>query len=182
MKVISTNIGERKKITWKGVLFDTGIFKSPVTSIFLGKEDVEEDQVIDRECHGGASKAVYMYSLDHYEFWKAQYPELDWQYGMFGENITVEDFQETELHIGDVFKIGTAKVAVSEHREPCSKLGMRFNDGGMVKKFWKSSKCGAYFSVITPGEVKPGDQLQLLEKHVENKTIAQVYQDLKESL
>ncbi|MFC2109081.1 MOSC domain-containing protein [Bacteroidota bacterium] len=182
MKVIATNIGERKKIIWKGTHFDTGIFKFPVPSIFLGKEDVEEDKVIDRESHGGVNKAVYMYSIDHYPFWKEQYKDLDWQYGMFGENISVEGLQETELHIGDVFKVGEAVVAVSEPREPCSKLGMRFNDGGMVKKFWKTTKCGAYFRVLTLGEVKAGDELILIEKHAENKSVAEIYQALKESL
>ena len=40
MKIISTNVGERKDINWKGKIITTGIFKFPVnTSIFLDKEE-----------------------------------------------------------------------------------------------------------------------------------------------
>jgi len=42
MKIISTNIGERKDINWKGKMITTGIFKFPVNaSIFLDKEEVK---------------------------------------------------------------------------------------------------------------------------------------------
>ena len=42
MKIISTNIGDRKEINWKGKIITTGIFKFPVhTPIFLDTEDVK---------------------------------------------------------------------------------------------------------------------------------------------
>ena len=91
MKVVSVNIGERKGVKYRGKTVQTGVFKKPVTHpIILGKFDVEGDAVIDRRYHGGEFKACYLYSADHYEFWKNKYPDLEWEYGMFGENITVE--------------------------------------------------------------------------------------------
>ena len=59
MKVVSVNLGEKRSINYKGRVIETGIFKQPVnSSIFLGEEDVENDEVIDRRYHGGIEKAV----------------------------------------------------------------------------------------------------------------------------
>ena len=107
MKIISTNIGERKDIDWKGKTITTGIFKFPVHSpIFLDKEDVKGDAICNRKHHGGIEQAVYGYSKLHYAYWKERYASLDWQYGMFGENLTIDRLEETEIHVGDTFRVG----------------------------------------------------------------------------
>ena len=88
MKVISVNIGEKRTVTWKYKTYETGMFKYPVEdAIFLGEEDVINDHVIDRRFHGGIDKAVYAYGENHYGFWKELYPDLEFSYGMFGENL-----------------------------------------------------------------------------------------------
>jgi len=179
MKVVATNIGVRKKVDWKGKTFETGIFKSPVPSIFLGKEDVDNDAVIDRESHGGISKAVYAYSVDHYPFWKNKFPNLNWDYGMFGENLSIEGLEETQIHIGNIYKIGEAIIEATEPREPCVKLGMRFKDAKIIKQFWKETKSGIYFKVIQPGKVMPGDILTIVEEKKENETVEEVYTSKK---
>ena len=98
MKVISVNIGERKVLNYKGKIVETGIFKFPVNHpVFLGTEDVENDAVIDRKYHGGIAQAVYGYSQNHYAYWKVLYPDLDWNYGMFGENLSISNLEETEI-------------------------------------------------------------------------------------
>lgn len=90
MKIVSTNIGEAVTIEWRGQKLQTGIYKYPVNqSLFLGKEDVENDHVIDRRYHGGTDKTCYLYSAEHYSFWQNRYPEVKLEWGMFGENLTV---------------------------------------------------------------------------------------------
>jgi len=182
MKIISTNVGERKEIDWKGKKVTTGIFKYPVNqSIFLDVETVKEDTICDREHHGGVDQAVYGYSLKHYEYWKELYPELDFEYGIFGENLTVDDLDETQLHVGDTFKVGECVVEVTKPRQPCMKLGVRFNNMKVVKQFWNTSMSGVYFKILQTGNVKVGDMFESLETHPENPTIADVYQAKKES-
>ena len=176
MKIIATNIGERKEIDWKGKLVTTGIFKFPVeTPIFLDREDVKGDVICNRENHGGIEQAVYGYSLKHYEYWKELYPNLDWQYGMFGENLTIDDLDETETHVGDTYKVGECIVEVSKQRNPCMKLGVRFNDMKIVKQFWNTTMCGVYFKILQTGNVKAGDTFEMIKKCPENPTIADLY-------
>jgi MOSC domain-containing protein YiiM len=176
MKVISVNIGVPKTVAWRHKTVTTGIFKKPVSKpIFLGLEDVVGDNVIDRKFHGGVNKALYAYGFNHYAHWQALYPNLEFTYGMFGENLTVAILDETQIHLGDVFKLGTATIAVAGPREPCYKLGIRFNDSKIIKQFWNSTKCGVYFKVLQEGKVAANDIFIPVEKHPENLSIAAVY-------
>src|SRR5690606_29793566 len=127
MKVISTNGGERRSVRWSGKMYETGIFKFPVKEgISLGFSDVVGDAVVDRKYHGGEDKACYAFSKDEYSFWENRYPKIEFTDGMFGENLTIEGLNETELFIGDTFQIGDAIIQVSEPRQPCVKLNIRF--------------------------------------------------------
>ena len=180
MKVISVNIGERKVLNYKGKIVETGIFKFPVNQpIFLGKEDVENDVVIDRKYHGGIEQAVYGYSQNHYEYWKELYPNLDWNYGMFGENLTISNFEETEIFVGNTYKLGEVLLEVTKPRDPCYKLGIRFGTQEIVKQFWNSTKCGIYFKVLQTGNVVVGDELILVNQAENSPTIAEVYETKK---
>jgi MOSC domain-containing protein YiiM len=176
MRIISTNIGERKEINWKGKLVETGIFKYSVdTPIFLDKEDVKGDVICNREHHGGIEQAVYGYSLKHYDYFKEIYSDLDFETGIFGENLTIDDLDETNIHQGDVFKVGGAILEVTKARNPCMKLGVRFNDMKIVKQFWNTTFCGVYFKVLQTGFVKVGDVFEQIKSCPENATIAELY-------
>jgi MOSC domain-containing protein YiiM len=177
MKVVSVNIGERKGVKYRGKTVQTGVFKKPVTHpIILGKFDVEGDAVIDRRYHGGEFKACYLYSADHYEFWKNKYPDLEWEYGMFGENITVEGLNEKEIQIGDIFYLGDCRVRVTQPRQPCFKLGLRFGSQTIVKAFSQAPFPGVYVSVIEEGTVKIGDNFSLSERLHDTIGLLDVYE------
>lgn len=176
MKVLSVNIGEKRTIQWNNKTYETGLFKYPVDKpIFLGKEDVENDHVIDRKVHGGILKAVYAYGRNHYSYWKDLYPDIEFHNGIFGENLTVDHLNEEEIYVGSVYKLGEALIEVTKPREPCVKLGIRFNDASMLKKFWNTDKSGVYFKVLQTGNVSKGDEFILIEKAQNTPSIAEVY-------
>ena len=176
MRIVSTNLAQLRTVLWNGAPVQTGIFKYPVTPpISLGKEDVVGDRVVERKFHGGFDKACYLFSLDHYPYWRARYPQLEWDEGMFGENLTVKGLDETQLHIGDIYRIGEALVQVSQPRQPCFKLGIRFGDQGIIKPFIKSGHSGTYVRVLEEGRVHIGDELQLVERNEEAITIRDLF-------
>tara|TARA_R110001583_G_scaffold27778_1_gene99007 strand:+ start:38633 stop:39178 length:546 start_codon:yes stop_codon:yes gene_type:complete len=180
MKVISVNIGEKKEINYKGKLIETGIFKFPVNyPIFLGEEDVENDAVVDRRYHGGIDQAVYAYSENHYAYWRELYPNLAWHFGMFGENLTISNLEETEIHVGNVYKLGEVILEVTKPREPCMKLGLVFETQKILKQFWNSTKSGIYFKVLHTGNVAVNDELILINKTENSTTISEVYETKK---
>ncbi len=177
MKVVSTNTGSATEVLWRGKKEKTGIYKYPTdSSIYLEREDVRGDIVVDRKVHGGIDKACYIYAENHYPFWKQKYPDLDWQYGMFGENLTINGLEEHLIYIGAIYTIGTAVVQISQPRRPCYKLGIRFGTQDILKQFIDASYPGVYVRVIKPGEVKIGDEF-IVKEVPENKiTVQQIFQ------
>ncbi|WP_103068508.1 MOSC domain-containing protein [Aquimarina sediminis] len=176
MKVLSTNIGESKTIMWRGKEEKTGIYKYPTeVPIYLGKEDVQNDNVIDRRYHGGVDKACYLYSKDHYSYWEMKYPDLDWNNGMFGENLTIEGFDEKKVKIGSIYKLGEATVQISRPRQPCYKLGIRFENPAVIKQMIDSLLSGVYVRVIKEGLVSAGDEFTLEKENFEGISIAELY-------
>lgn len=176
MKVISTNIGNKKEIIWQGEKVFTGIYKYPVNeAIKLDFHDVDKDNVIDRRYHGGIDKACYLYSADHYGFWQNKYPDIEWQWGMFGENITMEGLNENNVKIGDIFRLGTALVQITQPRQPCFKLGIRLENNLAVKEFVKAELPGAYLKVLEKGIVKTGDEMKVLESKPNNFSLVEVF-------
>jgi MOSC domain-containing protein YiiM len=180
MKVLSVNIGERKKVIWREKEIETGIYKFPVDApIFLGQEIVKGDTIVDTKHHGGIEQAVYGYSEKHYGYFKKLHPDLDWNYGMFGENITFSELNEEEILIGSTYQLGECKLEVTKPRQPCYKLGIRFNNPIIIKQFWETTMSGIYFKILETGFVKKGDELILIEESKETFTIAQLYESKK---
>lgn len=160
MEIISTNIAKPTKVSWRGRDITTGIYKKPVQeAIFLGKEDVRNDAVIDRKHHGGEFKACYLFGSDYYPDWKIKFPHLNWEWGMFGENLTIEGLDEATLHIGASYKLGNSTVQITEPRQPCYKLGIRFGTQLVIKEFINYGHPGTYVKILEEGEVKKGDHL-----------------------
>lgn len=176
MKVISTNLGKPTKIIWNGKETKTGIYKSPVESpLFLDIEDVQGDTVVDRKYHGGTFKACYLFSANKYSYWKVKYPHLDWDWGMFGENLTIEGLDESQIRIGSTYKLGTALVQITQPREPCYKLGIRFGNQDILKQFKDHGFPGTYLRILEPGLVSVGDSMELVEESKSTLTVQQFY-------
>lgn len=176
MKIISTNIGKPTTITWNGKQEKTGIYKYPTNNpISLEKENVLNDTVSDRIFHGGIYMACYLFSADYYPYWKQKYPNLSWDWGMFGENLTVQSLDESLIKVGSIYKIGAAYVKVTQPREPCFKLGIRFEDEGILQEFVAHNHPGFYVQVLESGTVKAGDSIELYEESNNALSIQQLY-------
>jgi MOSC domain-containing protein YiiM len=176
MKIIATNIAQPTTFIWKDKEVSTGINKKPTdVPIYLGKQDVRGDLVSDRRVHGGEFKACYLFSANQYPYWQNLYPELEWNYGMFGENLTIEGLDEKTLIIGDIYKLGNALVQISQPREPCFKLGHKFANHNVLQQFIEHGFSGTYVKVLKEGEVKTGDVFTLKTAQKDSISIFQLF-------
>lgn len=175
MKLISLNVGLPRVVESNGEPVVTGIFKEPVTGpVMLRTLNLDGDRQADLRVHGGISKAVYGYPVEHYEFWKKELPEMELPYGMFGENFTTEGLLEDALNVGDRFRIGEAELMVTEPRLPCYKLGIKFGRSDILRRFLQSRRTGFYFAVLSEGAVAAGDEFKLLSRDGNDITIADI--------
>jgi len=177
MKIISVNIGKQKTFQWKGKTVSTGIFKTPQnTHLQLNKTKVFGDEISDAKHHGGYYKACYIFSKEQYIFWQKLYPVLKMEWGMFGENLTVENFDENQVMVGSKYRVGEALVKISIHREPCYKLGYKFGDQNIIDQFIKNGHSSTYLSVLEEGIVRVGDSFKLIDTPANSLTISQLFQ------
>lgn len=165
MKIVSTNLAKPAYVTINGKQQRTGIFKKPTNQpIYLNIEEVKGDEISNRKVHGGEFKACYLFSADNYTYWKNLYPKLDWHYGMLGENITVEGLDETQLYVGDVYKVGNALIQVTQPREPCTTFAAKMGSLDILEQFIAHGKPGTYTKILKEGNVSVGDTFELVEK------------------
>jgi len=131
---------------YKGTTINTGIFKQPVTgTVALRTLNLDGDRQADLTVHGGPFKAVYGYPYEHYVFWRQELNEPDLSWGMFGENLTTEGLAEDDLHIGDLFEIGSAVVMVRQPRTPCYKLAAKFQRDDILDRFLHGGPAASIF-------------------------------------
>jgi MOSC domain-containing protein YiiM len=190
MKLVSLNTGMPREVSWHGRIVNTAIFKEPTGGrVALRKLNLDGDRQADLTVHGGEHKAVYCYSLAHYDYWRkefiaqnthdgAEVPGRELPMGMFGENFTIDDggrgLLEESVHLGDRFSIGTAQVVVTQPRMPCYKLGVRFGSDDMVKRFLASGRTGFYVAVVREGEVGAGDELKVMAREPNGVAVAEI--------
>jgi MOSC domain-containing protein YiiM len=178
MKVLSVNVGLPRIVEYNGEPVATGIFKDPVSGpVRVGELNLEGDRQADLRVHGGYYKAVYAYPSEHYEYWRNELPEIDIPYAMFGENLTTEGLLETDVRVGDRFRIGTAEFVATQPRFPCFKLGIRFGRKDIIRRFARSGLSGIYFAILKIGELQTGDTIEPLEFSNETETIDSLFRD-----
>lgn len=175
--ILSINVGLPTQALISGKIgFRSAIFKKPVTGrTFLGYAGFDGDAVADPVHHGGPDKAVCVYPMSHYSFWKKNIA-LEISPGAFGENLTVDGLIEIEICIGDIFRIGEAEVQCSQPRQPCHKLNKIFNDPEMGKRIHETGFSGWYMRVIKQGWVEPGAEMEIVQKDPAGLSVSEANQ------
>jgi MOSC domain-containing protein YiiM len=175
MRLVSVNVSEPREIEYRGQVVRTGIFKKPVSGrVGVRRLNIDGDGQADLKVHGGYDMAVYAYPIEHYPHWEKALGRDAFPHGQFGENLTVEGLLEETVRVGDVFRIGTSRLQVTQPRIPCYKLAIRMDQGmDFPKRFQDSGRPGFYFRVLEEGAIGAGDAIELLERDTQSATIAE---------
>jgi MOSC domain-containing protein YiiM len=172
-RLLSVNVGRPKQIAVRrGRPLMSAIGKHPVEGrLRVEGVNVAGDQQADLRVHGGPDKAIYAYAREDAEWWAEQLGR-DIPPGMFGENLSTEGVDVSGAVIGERWRIGTVELEVAQPRLPCAKLGTRFGDLTMVKRFAQASRPGAYLRIVTEGELGAGDDIEVLSRPEHGITLA----------
>jgi MOSC domain-containing protein YiiM len=170
--VLSVNVAEIREIPRRGEMVRTGIWKVPVAGrVAVRGVNVEGDEQADRSVHGGPDKALYAYAREDIDWWEREL-RRDLPHGVFGENLTLRGLDVTGALIGERWRIGSVLLEVSEPRFPCWKLGARFGDPRMLKRFAAARRPGAYLRIVEEGKLAAGDAVEVVERPGHDLTIA----------
>jgi MOSC domain-containing protein YiiM len=164
-RIVSVNVGTPKQVgVRRGRPQTSAIFKAPVAGrVRVQGVNVAGDDQADRRVHGGPDKAVYAYASEDAAWWSAELGR-EIPPAMFGENLTLADVDVSGAGVGERWRAGTVELEVCQPRLPCFKLGIRFGDPGMVKRFAEASRPGAYLRIVREGELGAGDELTVVSR------------------
>jgi|SRR5947209_3737941 len=174
-RLLSVNVGTPVRlVTPKGREVRTAIWKQPVEGrVAVRGVNLEGDRQADLSVHGGPDKAVYSYAREDTGWWEERLGR-ELGAGAFGENLTVEGVDVTGAVIGERWAVGSAVLEVSQPRFPCFKLGLRFDDARMLRRFGDARRPGAYLRIVSEGALAAGDAIEVVHRPSHGVTIATV--------
>jgi ferredoxin-NADP reductase/MOSC domain-containing protein YiiM/ferredoxin len=173
--LISVNVGLPRDVAWQGKVVRTAIWKRSVTGRIMARHlNLDGDGQADLAGHGGEHRAVMVYQIDSYRHWEAHFERHDFEYGQFGENLTVDGLADNEVCIGDRYRIGTALFEVTQPRVTCYRVGIRMNHPDMPSLLVSHHRPGFYCRVIEEGEIGAGDEIIKVADGPEHVTVAEV--------
>ncbi|WP_030903242.1 MOSC and FAD-binding oxidoreductase domain-containing protein [Streptomyces sp. NRRL F-5126] len=171
--LLSVNVGKPRDVPWKGKTVHTGAWKSPVRGPRMVRRlNVDGDGQGDLAGHGGEIRAVLVYQLQSYRYWREQLHRDDLDFGIFGENFTVDGLPDDDVCIGDRYRVGEAEFEVTQPRVTCYRVGMRLGEPTMASLLVAHHRPGFYLRVITEGRVQAGDEITLTRRGQEELTVA----------
>lgn len=172
---MSVNVGTPQQLSVRrGRPMMSAIVKAPVEGrVKVEGVNVAGDAQADLRVHGGPDKAVYAYAREDANWWE-DVLGIDVSDGMFGENLTLTGVDVSGAVIGERWRIGSVELEVCQPRQPCSKLGIVFENPKMIKLFAHSSRPGAYLRIVTSGDLAAGDEVTVLSRPDHGITIAMV--------
>jgi ferredoxin-NADP reductase/MOSC domain-containing protein YiiM len=174
-RLLSVNVGLPRDVVWNGKTVRTAIWKSPVEGRrMVRKLDIDGDGQGDLAGHGGEQRAVFVYQMDSYHYWESFLRRKDFIFGQFGENFTVEGLPDSEVCIGDRYRIGGAIFEVTQPRVTCYRVGVRMNEPRMPALLVAHHRPGFYFRVLQEGEVGAGDDIVKTADGPEQMTVAEI--------
>src|SRR5271170_4246468 len=174
-RLLSVNVGLPRDVAWNGKTVRTAIWKSPVTGRrMVRKLDIDGDAQGDLAGHGGEHRAVFVYQMDSYHYWERFLGRNDFTFGQFGENFTVDGLLDSDVCIGDRYRIGGAEFEVTQPRVTCYRVGIRTNEPRMPALLVAHHRPGFYFRVLQEGEVGAGDDIVKVTDGPEKMTVADV--------
>lgn len=145
----------------------SGIRKAAVAGpVMARRTGLDGDEQGDRKHHGGPDKAIHAYPARSYPLWTAELPDLDAEMtpGAFGENLVVGGAVEADMCLGDQWRLGDTLLEVSQSRQPCWRLNLRFGRPDMARRVQATGRTGWYFRVLEDGAIEAGDSAHLVAR------------------
>ncbi len=163
-------IGEKRGRPWRTAINKGSVGAARVDVGLLG---LEGDEQHNRKYHGGPSQAVYAYAAEDAAWWSDELGRhVDAT--VLGQNLTTEGIDVSAVVIGERWRVGTTLLEATSPRIPCATLAKRIGLPGMVKRFARAGRCGAYFRVLEPGTVGAGDPIAVIDRPAGAPAVADV--------
>ncbi|HUH42213.1 MAG TPA: MOSC domain-containing protein [Sulfurimonas sp.] len=152
--------GDKSSSEFLDKYWESAFFKEIVNSkISVSKNGLNGDEIADTIHHGGVEKAVFANSYENYREWAEFLHVETLPFGALGENLTISGLHESSVYLGDIHKIGSTLLQVSQPRKPCYKIAKRWNNKKFTNEIYTTGLTGWYYRVLKEGEIDFNDEV-----------------------
>ncbi|EZH64556.1 sulfurase [Bacillaceae bacterium JMAK1] len=164
MTIRSLAVGRPQLMTSKqDRTITTGIKKTTIKEVELELSGFHNDDVGNKKNHGGVDRAVCFYPFEHYAMWEHEHGKT-LPFPAFGENLTVSTMLESDVCIGDVYRIGEAIVEISQGRVPCATINLYTSSSQLLARFIETGYTGYFGRVLQRGKITDQSSIALLQR------------------
>jgi MOSC domain-containing protein YiiM len=131
-----------------------GMPKLAVPEARVTRDGVGDDWQLNRKYHGGCDRAVCIYSVELYDWLRAEH-EIDLKPGSVGENFTTLGLDLQSIKPGDRMAVGNCVIQISKVRVPCRNLSQWHPNLLQIIQ----GRSGWMARVVKSAVVRPGDRI-----------------------
>lgn len=174
-KILSLSISKPEALQWNNKTISSSMNKRSVDQLIVHEDRIEGDIFAETSIHGTADSILYIVSKTMGDQFFQKIGLGEYQKGAIGENILVDEFDESQVNVGDIFQIGEVQVQATFPRRPCSKVNFRFQNPEAMKAMLDLQRSGVYFRVLKPGVIRKTDEVVLAKKTDAPFSIRELY-------
>jgi MOSC domain-containing protein YiiM len=142
-------------------------FQSEVPSgpVWVDRTGIADGHPVKSAPNFGPDRAVYAYPARHYPKWRAEFTSLEnaFHAGAFGESFTLTGVDEETVCIGDIIRVGSCQLQLSEPGQPNQWL-YASPRREIIETAKRTNRTGWYYRILEPGWVTAGDGVVLVKR------------------
>lgn len=182
-EILSLNVGHPRPHEFNGRSVVSSMVKTPVPGpLHVDFSEISDNSFANPQFHGTPDSVVYAYGLKSAQSFVERLGRSSYDIGSTGETLTVDDLDETQVHVGDVFQAGETQLVATFPRIPCGKVSICLKHDDGQRAMQECLRSGVYFRVLKPGRISRGDRLERIRSSSVVLPISEVYRIVVQGL
>jgi MOSC domain-containing protein YiiM len=139
--------------------------ETPSGPVWVDRSGIAGGHWVKRAPNFGPDRVVYAYPARHYPKWRTEFPSLAnaFHAGGFGESFTLTGVDEETVCIGDIIRVGSCHLQLSEPGQP-NEWSYASRRRMVIEAAKQTNRTGWYYRIIEPGWVTAGDSVVLVKR------------------
>jgi MOSC domain-containing protein YiiM len=178
-KILSLNIGGPAPMEWEGKSVLSSMKKEPVAGPLVVHEDrIEGNSFASPNFHGTPDSVLYAYGMNSAKIFMKELGGGDYKAGATGETITLDELDEKEVSVGDIFRFGEVLAQATYPRIPCGKVNFRMHHAHGQQAMKDCGRSGVYFRILKTGKISLNDVVERTELANHRVSIFDLYEKI----
>ncbi|MEK7357289.1 MAG: MOSC domain-containing protein [Bdellovibrionota bacterium] len=175
-KILSLNIGHPAPMEWNGKSIVSSMKKESVPGpLVVHRDSIDGNTFAQPQFHGALHSVLYAFGMKSALEFAKVLGRATYEPGATGETLTLDELDEFDVSVGDIFRFGSVLAQATYPRIPCGKVNFRMQHERGQKAMQECGRSGVYFQILEPGKIALGDRGERIERAKETLLVSDVY-------